>query len=578
MGAWVLGLIITAIAISPGLRGGFFFDDVSNIVKNNSIQIEELTLDSLNQSLDGPKAGPLGRPVSVLSFALTHFFFGLDPFSFKLINLIIHLCNGLLVGWLVRLVLESPKASTSTELRKWLPIWISVAWLVHPINILPVLLVVQRMTLLATMFLLLALISHLKAMPTESRTRWFWLCLSWLVFWPLSLFSKETGLLFPLYAGVISYFLLEQKRKNLILWILFSLLLAIALIAINYLGKDWITEAYKVRTFSLIERVMTEARVVWFYASQIIAPRYSEFAIFLDDIAISQSFFQPITTLFAILGWIAVLLGIYCWRNRAPIISMGAAWFLVGHTLESSFLPLELAHEYRNYMPGIGLVLGVGFQAGLALQKLRMDHRRSFTLLLAIVPLLVFGLFTWMRADQLKNPILGAQVEASRHPLSSRANYAAAQSLFQAGYGDMNNPIGGQQISYYFLEASKLNPSFKHGYLGLIVWSCASGRQVDLEWVTELAVRIGGTRFSPGERNLPQDLLNHWMQLPNCLTREQAILLFQSGAENPNLDVLLKRDFYMTAAAYELQVSGNPQSGEEFKLRAQSLMAQSINK
>lgn len=562
-------LLITWVVLRPGLTGGFFFDDVSNIVNNEAIHADKFTISKLRQSVDGPVAGPLGRPVSVLSFALTHIFFGLDAYSFKAINLAIHMVNGLLIAWLIRLLLESPVVNVSPNVRDWLPVWASLAWLIHPINILPVLLAVQRMTLLATMFLLLAFISHLVAERTPGTKKWLWFSIAWLAFWPLAVFSKETGLLFPVYLLTITFFLRERsfKKNPYILWLV-GFLISMALIAMSSLGWNWLDQAYQVRSFTLTERLLTEARVLWFYAAQIIGPNFFSFGIYLDDIPISTSLINPISTAISITGWSIMLLVVYLGRKRQPILCLGITWFLVGHCLESTFLPLEIAHEYRNYLPSVGLILAAGHVGGTGLQKLNAQQKKLFGSLIAIIPLIILALFTWMRANQLGNTLLSTQIEASRHPLSPRANYDAAHALFKAGLGDKTDPLGAQQIRYYFLESANLDKSQKHAHVGLIVWACASERPIEPAWVDKLSNRFANTPFAPGDRRLARDLLNQLLYMPACLSREQAVQLFESGAQNQKSDPLLRANFYEAASDYELLISLDPGSARNYLVHA----------
>ncbi|MDP2154658.1 MAG: pilus assembly protein PilF, partial [Sulfuricella sp.] len=300
-------LFVLALAImTPGLKGEFFFDDNPNIVENNAVHIKTLNLEAFRASIAGPDAGPLGRPVSVLSFALTHYFFGLDPFAFKAINLAIHVINGLLVAWLVTLLLRTLRGvPLSEKVSAWLPLWVAAIWLVHPINIIPVMLAVQRMTLLSGMFMLLALIGHLKAMsaPPETKTKWAWFAASWLVFWPLSVLSKETGLLFPLYVLAITLLtpsasVSPLRKKSWVAPASVFALLVIALAMLSFLGWGWLDAAYAMRPFSLAERLMTEARVLWFYAAQIVIPDPESFGLYLDDFSLSTGLLSPPATLF----------------------------------------------------------------------------------------------------------------------------------------------------------------------------------------------------------------------------------------------------------------------------------------
>lgn len=558
---WLALVIVTAAALSPGLNSGFFFDDEPNIVRNKAIQVNELSLDTLLDSTTGPSAGPLGRPVSVASFAITHFFFGLDPYAFKATNVGLHILNGLLIAWLVALLLQLFKSQLTPEERIWVSIWVSGLWLIHPINVLPTMLAVQRMTLLSGLFLLLAFITHIKAITATGSRKWVFYVLAWVLFWPMAIFSKETGLLFPVYVLLLSFFLpsrLGQRYQTFAF--LAALLAAIVLGMLYHLGWDWLRDAYLMRPFTLAERLMTEARVLWFYAGQIVIPEFEDFAIYLDYFAVSKSLTHPWTTLISIVAWTAVGLIILLYRNRLPLLCFTIGWFLVGHSLESSFLPLEIAHEYRNYIPSIGLIFAIGYLGAVGLHKLKLDYKKTITGIVAISPLFILALFTWLRSEQLSNPILGSQIEAARHPLSARANYTAAVSLFQSGYGDIGNPLGGKQIQYHFQQAGRVDPSFKHGYLGLIAWACASGRKLDDQWIDEFASRLRHTPFSPSEGELPNEILKILLNIPTCLSREKALDFFIKGSENPRVNQALKAKFLEAASDYELLVSLNPSS------------------
>ena len=579
---WIAILVLVLTVMAHGLKGGFFFDDNPNIVENSAVHLQTLSLAALRDSLAGPSAGPLGRPVSVLSFALTHYFFGLDPFAFKAVNLAIHLLNGLLVAWLVALLLRAlPEQRLSAKSRAWLPLWVAAIWLVHPINFMAVMLAVQRMTLLSGLFMLLALICHLQAMlsPNRQAKYWAWLGAGWLLFWPLSVLSKETGLLFPLYILAVTLLTRpasparkEWQRREL--WVvsaaLFSLLI-IAAAMLTYLGVSWLETAYAMRPFTLTERLLTEARVLWFYAAQIVLPDYAAFGLYLDDFTLSTGLLQPLLTLFAVAGWVAVFAGIWLFRQCQPLLCFAALWFLVGHALESTFLPLEIAHEYRNYLPSIGLIAGAGYAALMALQKLKMDHRSQTTGLLAIAAVLMVALFTWLRAEQMSDPLLSSQIEATRHPQSARANHAAALALIKAGYGDAGDPMGSLNIRFYLQQAGAADPSFKLGYQSLIFWACASARPVERQWVDEFARRLEHTPYAPKDHELPGLFYEHLLNLPKCLNRQDALGLFMAGASNTRISNSLRARFFEAAADYELLVSLDHRSAQNYLTRSFTL-------
>lgn len=570
--SWFVLIALTTGIYLPGLSGGFFFDDFPNIVDNPSIQIARLDRDFIATALSGPVAGPLGRPLSMLSFALTHLFFGLDPLAFKAVNLAIHLVNGLLAAWLMRLLID---VAPSTVTRRWLPLWVAAVWIVHPINVMPVLLSVQRMTLLSGMFVIIGLIAHVKGLCSGDDRRFAWLAAGWLFFWPLAVLSKETGLLFPLYALLVSLLLKPVRLKALFAGIVL-LTTAVAGIIIAWLGWGWLEAGYAMRSFTLGERLLTEARILWFYLGQILLPSHAAFGFYLDDIPLSTGLWSPPLTAYALAGWAIIIALIVRFWRKMPIICFGLAWFLVGHLLESTFLPLEVAFEYRNYLPALGLVLMAGWIGIGLLSRVPLDHPRFTFGVLAILPLVFLALLTWMRADQWGDPIRAHQIETAYHPHSARANYMLSTILIQSGRGDAGDFVGAQMIRYHLLEAAAADPAFKSAYLGLLVWACGSGRELDGIWIQRLAARLENTPFGPKDKELPDDLLKPLIGMPRCLPFQDGYRLFEAGSRNTRIPASLRARFLEAAGDYALLAAIDPSAARAYFLRANALDAGNI--
>lgn len=577
---WYLAICLAAILIYyPGLGGPFLFDDYGNIVNNLAVQITSLNGSSLANSLSGPIAGPLGRPVSVLSFALTHYAFGLNPFAFKAINLCIHLLNGLLVCLLAGMVVRHSDSGLSKTAREWLPLWAGAIWVLHPINVVPVLLAVQRMTLLAGLFTLLALIGHVRGLLAGTAARKAaWLAGSWGIAWPLAVLSKETAILFPLYALILSWTLAGRVGISSLRRVTLIGLAVTAVIAIFfaiYLGSGWLERGYEMRTFTLYERLLTEARVLWLYAGQILFPLYRKFGLFLDGFPVSHGLVNPASTILALTGWLAVLVGCVALLRRHRLIGLSILWFLVGHCLESGFLPLEIAHEYRNYLPSIGLILAAGLAGFLVVQRMKKPEEAKIAIaVLGGISVILASIYTGMRSVQYSNELKGARTEVSYHPLSPRANYVVASVFMQHGYGAQDDPLGDVLIKYHFLEAGRLDPSFKLGYLGLIVWACASERPLDTSWTDELERRLRSTPFSPRDRDLAAKLLPPLLTFRDCVDHTSALKLFMAGSENPRLGNNAKAGFLEMAADYELLARADLRSSIGFLKQALEIAPQ----
>jgi Flp pilus assembly protein TadD len=113
---------------------------------------------------------------------------------------------------------------------------------------------------------------------------------------------------------------------------------------------------------------MTESRIVILYISQLFYPNPLRLSI-EHDIQISTSLFDPWTTSAAICLIIGLIGLALAGIRKRPVIGFAVLFFFLNHLIESSFLPLELIFEHRNYLPSlfffwpiaVGLVKLVGY-------------------------------------------------------------------------------------------------------------------------------------------------------------------------------------------------------------------------
>lgn len=430
-------LTLTALVYWPGLRGGFYFDDLPHIVLNPFVHIDTPGWEALLRAATSSNAGPTGRPLAMLSFALDYWRLGaLLPAGFKSTNLVLHLINGILVGLLLRRVLSS-LGLAEHDARRWA--WFAAGvWLLHPLQVSTVLYTVQRMTILAALFMLLGLYGYFSA---RQAGRWPWALASLAAGTILAVLSKETGLLALPYAVLLEVFVLRWRNLGSFASRLLKSLYACG--ALLYLGSviyifvdpEWATRAYSEKPFTLYERMLTELRVLVDYQRQIVLPHLPSMGLHHDTYPISRTLFSPPGTFFSLLWHLALLALMIFFRQRAPLLGFGLAWFYVSHLLESTVWPLELIFEHRNYLALLAwplVLLGaaryMGARVALA-TRLRSGRRSSWAAwgLLALV-----ATATAVRAADWGDWIGHALAEAARHPDSPRAQFDAGQTLGMA--------------------------------------------------------------------------------------------------------------------------------------------------
>lgn len=523
-------VVITALAYAPGLSGGFLFDDASSILANPALQLFDGSISSLIAASSNGVASPLGRPLSMASFALNLHFFGPNPFSFKLINLLIHLANGVLVFVLVQQLWPRLTGGDGSPLAA---IWLTAAWLLHPINLTPVLFIAQRMTSLATFFSLAALILYLHGRSASASKGRLLIAASLLLCWPAAILSKETAVLLPLFVLLCEWLALDGIRliSTRTRWLV-ATVTAFALAGISILEWDFLTGGYRFRNFGLLERLMTEARVLWFYVWQLVLPLPDFFALHHDDFPISRGLLSPASTLLAIVGWIASL-AIAIWRHKkTPALAFGLLWFMAGHLLESTILPLELVYEHRNYLPSIGILICL---AALLFSPLWQERGKTPRFALAISFAVFCGLITSLRAQQWGDEYRRTSMEAAAHPDSTRANYEAALSVMNRTFLSTN---GGSTAAYqaaqnYFQRASALDEKSKAPLIGLLYLDCVAGYPKRIALQNQLRERFSTHPFLPGDSLLIHSLSELLVENKLCLDDAEVDSLLKAALKNP---------------------------------------------
>lgn len=476
-------LCFTIWAYSSGLGGGFILDDNANIVKKSEIQIDSLDPDTLWKAALSGTSGPLLRPVSMLTFALNYYASGLDPVQYKITNLLIHISVGVGLFVLTILLLRSTgDRKPSNDRIIWIAIATTSAWILHPINLTSVLYVVQRMTSLAALFMAWGAVFYAigRIKLQESQAGWPWILFGILILGPLAIFSKENGVLLPLYLFIIEIciFRFETKRhldRQLLLAVYFVPLLLVASVLVYEIisHPGFFSNGYLHRNFTLEERLLTEARILWWYIRMILLPNVSEMGIFLDDFPLSTGFFSPPLTALAVSGLVALIVLAVVSLRKLPILSFGIFWFLGSHILESTIFPLELAYEHRNYLAVYGVMFTLFFYL---LNPVKDSKIPLLNQSIAILFILWIGFTVSIRTHTWASEPMLILTQVKNHPLSPRSNYYAG-SMFAKRAG-RNNPHREEYIDkakHYFSRSYDLNPTMVSGLIALIYMNSEMG-------------------------------------------------------------------------------------------------------
>lgn len=423
------GLFCVGLLYWSGLQGPFLLDDLQTIdmARVSSWQWSEVwTIAFANDT------GPLGRPLSVLSFIVNDFWLGPDSFGYKLVNLCLHLLTAVM-GYcffkaLFRATLKD-KPSYATAL-----LIAVLLWAAHPLLISTTLYSVQRMAILSALFTLGALWSYVQVRFYAKP--WLWLLVA--TGYIAAIASKENAVLFPFFILIIE--LTAPKDSYSSRWLKFAFCFsAITIVAgITFYLQQWprYAQTFAANDISLLSYVGLQAQALCFYLKQIFLPSLGQMSIYHDDF---QSWFW-VPKLVCGLSIVALILCALVGRQRWPLLSFGVLWFFASHALESTILPLEPVFEHRNYLASLGLLVGAVISVSKWLQTSGYRRYQPLVTLLAVIIVCSLSLMrvqTWATAERF---LLTA---VANHPQSARAhielaNYWFATGQFEKGLDALN--------------------------------------------------------------------------------------------------------------------------------------------
>ena len=358
----LLSIIIILVCYSNTLNSSWHFDDLGNIVDNDKVHISTISYSDLKEVIFARADGDdsIHRPVSFLSFAINWYFGGDNVVGYHIVNIVIHIFCYLVLLNLLNCLVEAPVFhQLLKEDLKLIALPTALLWAVNPIQIQAVTYIVQRVASLAALFYLCGMLCYVKFRNnTYKKNNYFFLLLVF-VFFLLAIGSKEHAITFPVAIFMLEIFFYRKntiKLSNPMLISIVILIIAFFVCGIIYYFNSGIPDTFNYKSFSLTDRLMTEARVVFFYISQIIYPVPSRLSL-IHYFPISRGLFAPPTTIIAIIGITILIWGCIYYRKKQPILCFSILFFFMAHIVESTVLPLELVFEHRNYLPSVFIFL-----------------------------------------------------------------------------------------------------------------------------------------------------------------------------------------------------------------------------
>ncbi len=303
----VLFAAIVFMLYSNIFEAPFTFDDQPHIPLHSHIRLTDLTWKGIHDAAFQSPAAQ--RPLPNITLALNYYFHEYDVAGYHLVNIVIHIINGILLFIFVRwtLLLSSQHSAISYQSKtlnlklgtsnsksetsnfqlqtsnsiEWYAFAAALIWLVHPLCTQSVTYIIQRMNSMAVLFYMLSFLCYIKGRLSERTLAMVLLFTGSLLAGICALGSKQIAVTLPFFILLYEWYFLQDLdvrwlRKRVLP--IAGILLFLAMAALFYLGEnplDKILAGYRSREFTLSQRVMTEFRVVVLYLSLLLYPNPS---------------------------------------------------------------------------------------------------------------------------------------------------------------------------------------------------------------------------------------------------------------------------------------------------------------
>ncbi|MGD8524322.1 MAG: tetratricopeptide repeat protein [Desulfobacterales bacterium] len=232
---------------------------------------------------------------------------------------------------------------------------------------------------------------------------------------------------------------------------------------------------YTTHHLDMVQRVLSQFRVMIFYISLLIWPHPGR--LNLDhDFQPSYTLVDPISTVFAIVAILALLGLAFFLARKERLLSFCILWYLGNLVIESSFIGLELAFEHRNYLPSMLMVFMV------VQLSFRFVKPKWLAALMLFAVATVFAFWTVERNDVWRAPELIWLDSAEKAPQNPRPLNNLGVALANQGRY--------QEATEQYHKALRLNPKYADAYANLGYALARQGKIEDAISHFETALKI----------------------------------------------------------------------------------------
>ena len=384
-------IILVGIVYCPIFKNDFLYDWDDQWMVMNHYTVNGWTIENL-WNLFTNFFHSQYSPFTELNYILLFSIGGYNPFIFHLASLIWHICNTLLVWYLLKRLLKISKIGEESD-RDMIAFFTAFLFGIHPMNVESVAWISAVKVLIYAFFYLLGLLAYVKYVETKKTIHY----VKSMIFFICSFLGKEQAVTFPLFLLIIDWFT-NRNLKSSFVWIekipFFLLALSMGLTTL-------FLQVYQSNSLYLLwQRIIWGSYALFEYFTKGILPFHLNylypFPMTLTGVLPSRFFFYPILIFL-------VICFLYINRNKKYLL-LGFLIFIVNLVFSINIIHMSrmaIVADRYFYLSGIGITFLISYFS-LYLIKLFL-HKRSlyrFLVCIILIYILYLGSYTHIYSKQ----------------------------------------------------------------------------------------------------------------------------------------------------------------------------------
>jgi hypothetical protein len=441
-------IALTIVAYANSFRTGFTYDSRQLILQDARVQAA--TADNVRQILQHTYWWPYGesglyRPLTTFTYLINYSVLGAGERagSYHALNVLLHMCNVLLVWLLVRCVTQEEDTSFAA----------AAIWAVLPVSVEAVTNIAGRADLLAGSGVLSALVLYAAFRRASGRHRVLcWLGISTAI--AIAVFSKENGIVAaPLI--VCAELALWDRRVSAKRLAAIAAAMALPLI-VWWIARSSVLREAPAAEFPFMDNPivgagwivgrLTAIKVAGLYLWKLAWPATLSADYSFNAIPLARGSAQDWLTWTTVAGCLAAMIaGARRHRSAAFFAAFAIVAFLPASNL--LFASGTIFGERLLYLPSVGLV-------ALAAAALSRLPRPVFVTAAALL-VVAFAVRTWTRNPDWTSDVTLWRAAVAAEPSSAKAHHALADALYASdpAHANLDIVIGEQERAVAILDA-----------------------------------------------------------------------------------------------------------------------------